>query len=79
MEVVINKPQTQAKKTGTGMTCQLYEARRTARTGLSKYLVKITEIDPTCGLAQTCEINNTDNSIPRRFGYSTKSVQNQIF
>ena len=54
------------------MTCQLYEARRTARTDLSKFLEKITEIDPTCGLAQTCEINNTlpDNSIPTRFGYS---------
>ena len=31
----------------------LYEARRTARTDLSKFLEKITEIDPTCGLAQT--------------------------
>ena len=63
MEVVINKTHTQPKKTGTGMTYQLYEAR-TAWTDLSKFLEKITEIDPTC------EINNTDNSIRTRFGYS---------
>ena len=65
MEVVINKTHTQAKKTGTGVTCQLYEARRTAWTDLSKFLEKITEIDPTCGLAHSCEINNTDNSFPQ--------------
>ena len=71
IKVVINKTHTLAKKTGTGVTCQLYEARRTVSIlDLSKFLEKITEIDPTCRLAQTCEINNIDNTIPTKFGYS---------
>ena len=69
VEVGINKTHTQAKKTGTGMACKLYE-QRSAWTDLSKFFKKTTETDPTCGLAQTCEINNTDNTIPTRFGYS---------
>ena len=40
------------------------------RTDLSKFLEKITEIDATCGLAQTCEIDNIDNTIPTGFGYT---------
>ena len=48
MEVVTNKIHTEAKKTGTAVTCQLYEAKKTARTDRLKFLQKIIEIDPTC-------------------------------
>ena len=69
MEVAVKKTQLKDKTT-EGIQCKLYEARRERESNVAQFLQTVKTIDATFGLVQTCEVNNTAESVLTKFGNS---------
>ena len=69
MEVVVMKTHEMDKKT-EGVSCKLYEARKVKQSSIAQFLETVKNIDPTLGLAQTCELKDNSEQILTKFGQS---------